>query len=117
MVPLHGSGTTNPRNWFGKVMMEIEHQARVPLLLTYRAVGSSTGQKEFVGDDASTWMSYSHFGAGDIPMTKERYDTLDSHGLRGSNNITGYAPMLSAGVREGFPSDPQGAPSRDKAAD
>mmetsp|Transcript_33118 Transcript_33118/g.87570 ORF Transcript_33118/g.87570 Transcript_33118/m.87570 type:complete len:476 (+) Transcript_33118:2-1429(+) len=57
-------------------MKLMEHRARVPMLLTYRAVGSSTGQKEFVGNDESGNKSYNHFGAGDIPMSQDRYDTL-----------------------------------------
>jgi len=76
IVPLHGSGTTNPKNWFGKAMVLMEERARVPLMLTYRAVGSGTGQKEFVGNAASSWKSYSHFGAGDIPMSQSNYNTL-----------------------------------------
>ena len=34
-------------------MKLLEERARVPLFLTYRAVGSGTGQKEFVGDSNS----------------------------------------------------------------
>jgi len=80
IVPLHGSGTTNPKNWFAKVMKLMEHRARVPLLLTYRAVGSGTGQREFVGQESNSYQSYSHFGAGDIPMSADRYNTLFTHG-------------------------------------
>jgi len=76
IVPLHGSGTTNPKNMFAKAMKLMEHRARVPLLLTYRAVGSSTGQKEFVGQAANSYKSYNHFGAGDIPMSQTNYDLL-----------------------------------------
>jgi len=76
MVPLHGSGTTNPRNWFNQVMKETEHRARVPMLLTYRAVGSGTGQREFVGQESNGWQSYSHFGAGDIPMSSTNYQAI-----------------------------------------
>jgi len=78
IVPLHGSGTTNPKNWFAKAMKLMESRARVPLFLTYRAVGSSTGQKEFVGDASSNYMSYNAFGAGDIPMSASRFSTLES---------------------------------------
>lgn len=78
IVPLHGSGTTNPKNWFAKAMKLMEHRSRVPLLLTYRAVGSSTGQDEFVGDANNNFMSYNHFGAGDIPMSDSRYGELMS---------------------------------------
>ena len=35
-------------------MKLMEERARVPLFLTYRAVGSGTGQKEFVGNAASS---------------------------------------------------------------
>ena len=76
IVPLHGSGTTNLKNWFAKAMKIMQSRARVPLLLTYRAVGSSTGQKEFVGDASSQFKSYNHFGAGDIPMSSDRFQTL-----------------------------------------
>lgn len=41
---------------FSKAMKMMEVRARVPLFLTYRAVGSSTGQKEFVGDAASMFL-------------------------------------------------------------
>lgn len=76
IVPCHGSGTTNPKNWFAKVMKRMEQRARVPLLLTYRAVGSSTGQAEFVGTSSNNYVSYNHFGAGDIPMKRANYDLL-----------------------------------------
>eukprot|EP00438_Fugacium_kawagutii_P016175 Skav225027 [mRNA] locus=scaffold2061:83993:92817:+ [translate_table: standard] len=57
-------------------MKLMEQRARVPLFMTYRAVGSSTGQKEFVGNDASQFMSLNHFGAGDIPMSQDRFNTM-----------------------------------------
>ncbi|CAJ1399585.1 unnamed protein product [Effrenium voratum] len=78
IVPLHGSGTTNTKNWFAKAMKIMETRARVPLFLTYRAVGSGTGQKEFVGDGASMFKSYRNFGAGDIPMSNSNFQTLMS---------------------------------------
>jgi len=56
----------------------METRARAPLHLSYRAVGSSTGQKEFVGDANSNYESYNHFGAGDIPVTAAHYSTLQS---------------------------------------
>eukprot|EP00434_Breviolum_minutum_P010838 symbB.v1.2.009554.t1/scaffold604.1/size182248/12 len=79
IVPLHGSGTTNTKNWFAKAMKLMEERARVPLFLTYRAVGSGTGQKEFVGDSNNGYKSYSHFGAGDIPMSQSNYNTMTTH--------------------------------------
>lgn len=76
IVALHGSGTTNPKNWFAKAMKLLETRARAPLHLTYRAVGSSTGQAEFVGSADNDYQSYNHFGAGDIPMSGENYGLL-----------------------------------------
>ena len=67
---LHGSGTTNPSKYFWKVMDMMEEQAKLPLFMTYRAVGSSTGQKEFTGQEENGFQPYNHFGAGDIPLTQ-----------------------------------------------
>mmetsp|Transcript_9178 Transcript_9178/g.10605 ORF Transcript_9178/g.10605 Transcript_9178/m.10605 type:complete len:584 (+) Transcript_9178:130-1881(+) len=77
---LHGSGTTNPSKFFWKLMDTMEEQAKVPLYMTYRAVGSSTGQYEFVGVD-NNYVPYNDFGAGDIPLTQTYYDELVSKGI------------------------------------
>ena len=56
---------------FWKAMDMFEEQSRVPVRMTYRAVGSSTGQKEFLGikPDKSYDVAnpHNHFAAGDIP--------------------------------------------------
>ena len=36
---LHGSGTTNPSKFFWKIMDLLEERARLPIKMTYRAVG------------------------------------------------------------------------------
>lgn len=76
LVPLHGSGTTNPKNWIGKAMKLMEHRARAPLILSYRAIGSGAGQREFVGQSSNGNKSYSHFGCADIPMTSALFKAL-----------------------------------------
>jgi len=76
IVALHGSGTTNPKTLFSKAMKLMEHRARAPLMLTYRAVGSSTGMAEFVGQSSNGYKSYNHFGAGDIPMKPDLFNLL-----------------------------------------
>merc|ERR1719252_466969 len=78
-IQLHGAGTTNPREYIWKTMDLFEERAKVPLFMTYRAVGSSTGQKEFVGE-ANGNKPFNHFGSGDIPMSSDRYSTLTSNG-------------------------------------
>uniref|UniRef100_A0A7S2DNJ2 PBP domain-containing protein n=1 Tax=Haptolina brevifila TaxID=156173 RepID=A0A7S2DNJ2_9EUKA len=82
IINMHGAGTTNPQRLFWESMDLLSERAKLPLHMTYRAVGSSTGQKEFMGDDASGYRAYNHFGAGDIPMTFERYNTTKSNGRK-----------------------------------
>jgi len=74
---LYGSGTTNPFKFFWKVMDIMEERAKVPLFMTYRAVGSITGQKEFTGTAENSYEPLNHFGAGDIPLTQARYDEMN----------------------------------------
>lgn len=76
---MHGAGTTNPSKLFWNAMELMTERSRLPLHLTYRAVGSSTGQKEFLGD-TNGYAALNNFGAGDIPMTKSRYDSLVANG-------------------------------------
>eukprot|EP00933_Yihiella_yeosuensis_P053476 TRINITY_DN5171_c2_g3_i1.p1 TRINITY_DN5171_c2_g3~~TRINITY_DN5171_c2_g3_i1.p1 ORF type:complete len:896 (-),score=226.72 TRINITY_DN5171_c2_g3_i1:207-2894(-) len=76
IAALHGSGTTNPGRWFAKAMKLLEHRSRTLMLLTYRAVGSSTGMAEFVGQASNGFKSYNHFGSGDIPMKQTLYKQL-----------------------------------------
>lgn len=48
--------------------------------MTYRAVGSGTGQKEFVGEDNS-YEAYNHFGSGDMALTDDYYTALKDEGI------------------------------------
>ena len=79
---LHGSGTTNPSKFFWKVMDIMEERAKVPLFMTYRAVGSSTGQIEFTGTSANSYEPLNHFGSGDLPLTQDRYDEINANGSK-----------------------------------
>ena len=79
MIPVHGSGTTNPSKFFWKIMDVREERSRIQLSLTYRAVGSGTGIKEFVGE-SNNYNPYSHFGSGDIPVPTAEYSALQGAG-------------------------------------
>jgi len=57
----------------------IEERTKTPTHLTYRAVGSSTGQKEFLGASNGN-VALNHFGSGDIPMTASRYAAVTGAG-------------------------------------
>ena len=60
-------------------MSVLESRAKVPIRMTYRAVGSGTGQKEFKGEDG-VWEQLGNFGAGDIPFGKADYDAMQTRG-------------------------------------
>ena len=72
---LHGAGTTNPSKLFWELLGLMSARARFPVHATYRAVGSSTGQKEFLGASNGN-KALNHFGAGDIPMSADRYNAV-----------------------------------------
>lgn len=49
--------------------------------MTYRGVGSSTGQYEFIGaDNDPAYTSWSDFGSGDIPLTEAYYHRMKEAG-------------------------------------
>lgn len=73
VISLHGSGTTNPSKCYWTIMDQLKIQAKLPIQMTYRAVGSSTGQAEFIGDGIT---SDNMFGSGDIPFSQENYDAF-----------------------------------------
>jgi len=72
-VSVHGSGTTNPSKCYWTIMDQMQIQSKNPIRMTYRAVGSSTGQAEFIGDGT---LSDNMFGSGDIPMSQDKYDAF-----------------------------------------
>jgi ABC-type phosphate transport system substrate-binding protein len=78
VISLHGSGTTNPSKCFWLIMDQFMERIKIPTRLTYRAVGSSTGQKEFIGVDG---VSSNDFGSGDIPFSTAAYINLTSSGV------------------------------------
>lgn len=74
-----GSGTTNPSKCYWLIMSQIMDRLAIPAKLTYRAVGSSTGQKEFKG--VSLDLPDNDFGSGDIPFSTEDYNLLNAAGV------------------------------------
>lgn len=78
VLQIHGSGTTNPSKCYWHIMDQMEEQMRLPAKLSYRAVGSGTGQTEFIG---STNMPDNDFGSGDIPLATGQYDSLMNAGI------------------------------------
>lgn len=75
---IHGSGTTNPSKCFWHIMSLFEQRSHVMTRLTYRAVGSSTGQHDFLGKATENpYKSFTNtFGAGDIPIKTDDYNVL-----------------------------------------
>eukprot|EP00571_Detonula_confervacea_P013211 CAMPEP_0172298406 /NCGR_PEP_ID=MMETSP1058-20130122/1078_1 /TAXON_ID=83371 /ORGANISM="Detonula confervacea, Strain CCMP 353" /LENGTH=485 /DNA_ID=CAMNT_0013007681 /DNA_START=13 /DNA_END=1470 /DNA_ORIENTATION=+ len=87
-----GSGTTNPSKCFRHIMAKLEEQIKLPTRFSYRAVGSGTGIKEFLGKgikdentengvETDTFEAYNDFGAGDIPISKVDRQTWNDKGI------------------------------------
>jgi len=79
-VELDGSGTTNPSKFYWEIMSLFEARAKPGVKMTYRAVGSSTGQFEFMGEDQG-FAAFNDFGSGDMPFSTENYDKLKAAGV------------------------------------
>jgi ABC-type phosphate transport system substrate-binding protein len=89
VITIHGSGTTNPSKCIWHIMSLFEERSQIMTRLTYRAVGSSTGQKEFLGAantgyeltnstiEISSHVPHNDFGAGDIPISKAAFEELN----------------------------------------
>lgn len=86
---VHGSGTTNPSKCIWKIMSLFEARAKGPIRMTYRAVGSGTGIKEFLGvnntsleGSSDPFQHWPHvdFGSGDIPIPTGSWEKLKATG-------------------------------------
>ncbi|KAL7554108.1 hypothetical protein ACHAWF_017499 [Thalassiosira exigua] len=118
MEPLgvHGSGTTNPSKCFWHIMAKLEEQIKLPSRLTYRAVGSGTGQKEFLGKgidvngtSTNTLIPYNNFGAGDIPISREDWIEFGGGGENKGASFVQLPFVLSAvGFFHSIPGVPTG---------
>lgn len=90
---LHGSGTTNPSKLFWKIMDMFQASSKADISITYRAVGSGTGQKEFSQKAAGDFSApLTDFGSGDIPMPNDLYTSIGATtgiggGLRGMVHV------------------------------
>ena len=62
-------------------MDQFMNRIKIPTRLTYRAVGSSTGAKEFTGVGNYT-KPFNDFGSGDFPLTSGVYKNLTSAGIK-----------------------------------
>ncbi len=76
VITLSGSGTTNPSKCYWKIMNRFMESCRTPLWLSYRAIGSGNGIKEFLGINNTidfSYKSHNDFGSGDIPIPGDEY--------------------------------------------
>jgi len=69
-------------------MAKLEEQIKLPSRLSYRAVGSGTGQKEFLGKgieidgvETDNGLAYNDFGSGDIPISEEDKTKFNDMGV------------------------------------
>jgi ABC-type phosphate transport system substrate-binding protein len=77
---LHGSGTTNPSKCYWSIMERMQARSQQNIRVTYRAVGSTAGQDEFINNgtavatDTFESTTLVDFASGDIPLTMARYN-------------------------------------------
>ena len=79
ILSIDGSGTTNPSRCYWSIMEKMTAQAKLPFQLTYRAVGSTTGQAEFSNNFGN--ISVADFGSGDLPIKTDDYNMYQSAGI------------------------------------
>jgi len=72
---LHGSGGTVPQKCYWTVINKLMKQSKQQVRVTYRGVGSGTGQKEFIGE-SNNYKPINDFGAGDVPLKSSQYDDV-----------------------------------------
>jgi ABC-type phosphate transport system substrate-binding protein len=77
-VSFHGSGTTNPSKCYWTILETMMAGMRHPAKLSYRAVGSTTGQAEFINLDGGSIVD---FASGDIPIPTVEYNKLIAAGI------------------------------------
>ena len=66
--------------------------------MTYRGVGTGTGQAEFLGvnnNGTSTYIPYSDFGCGDIPLSTTQYNSFMA---AKSDSVVIHLPFLLGAV-------------------
>lgn len=79
ILSIDGSGTTNPSKCYWSIMEKMASQAKLPLQLTYRAVGSTTGQAEF--SNGFSDIAANDFGSGDLPISTAAYNNYTDAGI------------------------------------
>lgn len=83
VLEVHGSGTTNPSKCLWLLQTQMQQRTKVPIHMTYRAVGSGTGIEEFMGVNNTAdfaYVNYNDFGSADIPLPSDEYAALQAAG-------------------------------------
>lgn len=80
ILAVHGSGTSNPNRCFGNVMEEIQARAKLPVRLTYRSVGSSTGLAEFINERDLEKSAFA-FASTEIPVSTDDWQHFQDHNV------------------------------------
>ncbi|KAG2495398.1 hypothetical protein HYH03_006348 [Edaphochlamys debaryana] len=74
---VHGSGSFVSASFLRHAMSLLSSRARVPISMTYRAVGSPEAALE-MRDYASMYKSYNHFKVADFPLPSATWSALSS---------------------------------------
>lgn len=99
VLQLHGSGTTNPSKCYWSIMESLTEQAGVPIHMSYRAVGSTTGIEEFAAQFLPGVNLQNRFGSGDLPLTREVYGAINGvKGNPGTDKLFIHLPVVAGAV-------------------
>jgi len=92
VLELHGSGTTNPSKFFWWAMDTLEERAGRPVRMTYRSVGSGTGEKDWKVDpiSSSALVHNGAFASTDYGLNPSDADYTAVHGTPNSNGNGGF---------------------------
>lgn len=82
VLELHGSGTTNPSKFFWWAMDTLEERAGRPVRMTYRSVGSGTGENDWKADpiDSNALVHNGAFASTDYGLDPSDADYKAVHG-------------------------------------
>jgi len=89
---LRGSGSSALTAVMWRMMANFRASSSSPVWLSYRAIGSSGGQAEFIGAN-NGYEPWSDFGASDVPLSNDQWTILDNQGKETIQLPVGLSPI------------------------
>jgi ABC-type phosphate transport system substrate-binding protein len=71
VLEIAGSGATNPSDCVINILDRLQIQSKLPIRMTYRPIGTGSGQEEFISADKVVEFAFS-----DVPLSQENFDEV-----------------------------------------